>query len=163
MSYASTTSVPIERTRLQIEDLVREKGATQYMSAFDHEHGQAIIGWTLAGRMVRVTVPLPAPNEKRFVFKTFRGRISYREWPKDRQRLLWEQACRARWRAILLILLAKFEAVEAGISSFEREFLSDTVMADGATVGEWIQPQLDSMYTTGQMPRLIPGPGGTGR
>jgi hypothetical protein len=163
VSYASQTSVPIERTRLQIETLVREKGATQFMSAFDHEHGSAIIGWTLAGRMVRLQVPLPAPNEKRFVYKTFRGSVSWREWPQEKQRLLWEQACRARWRAILLIMLAKFEAVEAGISTFEREFLSDTVMADGTTVGDWVQPQIDTMYATGRMPKLLPGLGETGR
>lgn len=163
MAYAAGTSVPIEHTRLQIESLLQEKGATQFMSAFDHATGAAIIGWTMGGRMVRMAIPLPKPDEKRFVFKTYRGHTSWREWPKERQRTLWEQACRARWRGVLLIILAKLEAVETGISTFEREFLADTVMADGSTVGAWIRPQLSAMYETGQMPRLLPGLGESGR
>ena len=163
MSFAATTTVPIERTRAAIEDLVREKGASQFMSAFDHEQGKAIIGWTLAGRMVRLQVPLPRPDEKRFMHRRTRHGYSYKDLPVARQRQLWEQACRARWRAILLIMLAKFEAVDAGISSYEREFLADTVMADGNTVSVWLAPQLDSMYSTGRMPALLPGIGETGR
>lgn len=160
MSYAATTSVSIERTRLQLEDLLKDRGATQFMSAFDHTSGSAIVGWTLGGRMVRLSIPLPAQDEKRFRFKRHRGVFSYREWPKERQRLLWEQACRSRWRGVLLIVLAKFEAIETGISTFEREFLSDMVMADGSTVGQWVAPQLEDMYASGRMPRLLPGPGG---
>jgi len=75
--------------------------------------------------------------------------------------MLWEQACRTRWRAILLILKAKFEAISAGITTVEREFLSDTVMANGDTVGQWIQPQLEAMYQSGTMPLLLPGRGET--
>ncbi len=163
MSYASTTSVPIERTRLQIEELLRDRGASQFISAFDHERGSAIIGWTMGGRMVRLAVPLPRPDQDEFVFRMYRGKPNRwgRQLPKEAQRTRWEQACRTRWRAILLILLAKFEAIEAGISTFEREFLADTVMADGHTVGQWIQPQLESMYATGVMPRLLPGLGET--
>ncbi len=163
MSYASGTSVPIERTEMQIRDLVKQKGATQFMAAFDHEHGRAIIGWTLEGRMVRLAVPLPAPDEQRFTHRTYRGAYTYGQWPKEKQRLLWEQACRARWRAILLIMVAKFEAVEAGISTLEREFMADTLMADGSTVGAWLEPQLKDMYLNGSMPRLLPGMGETGR
>jgi hypothetical protein len=163
MSYAASTAVPIERTRAAIEELVREKGATQFMSAFDHAQGKAIIGWTMESRMVRLQVPLPRPDEKRFMHRRTRHGYAWRELPKERQRALWEQACRARWRAILLIMVAKFEAVEAGISDFEREFLADTVMADGSTVGAWLRPQLASMYANGRMPALLPGIGETTR
>jgi hypothetical protein len=163
VSYAAGTTVPIERTRIAIEDLVKEKGASQFMSAFDHEKGRALIGWTMAGRMVRLIVPLPDPTEKRFKHRRTRSGWAWKELPKEKQRQLWDQACKSRWRAILLIIVAKFEAIDAGISDFEREFLADTVMADGSTVGAWLQPQLQSMYATGAMPALIPGAGGTSR
>ena len=156
MAYASTTSVPIERTRLAIEELTREKGATQFMSAFDHAHGKAIIGWSMHDRMVRLQVPLPRPDDKRFLHRRTAHGWACKELPKEKQQLLWEQACRSRWRAVLLILLAKFEAIEAGISTFEREFLADMLMADGTTVGAWIQPQLETMYSSGRMPALLP-------
>lgn len=155
--YASKTEVPIERTRTEIERLVVLKGAGQFMSAADFEGGRAIVGWTSGGRMVRLAVPLPDPKDKRFVHPRTRHGFSYRQYPSQRQRELWEQACRARWRAVLLIVKAKFEAIDAGVSTFEREFLADTVMADGQTIGEWVAPQLESMYATGRMPRLLPG------
>ncbi len=51
---------------------------------------------------------------------------------------------------------AKLEAVEAGISSFEDEFLSATLLPDGSTVGDWARPQLEAAYTRGLMPgRLL--------
>ena len=163
MAYASGTSVPIERTRMAIEELCKEKGATQFMSAFDHEKGAAIIGWTMGGRMVRLSVPLPSPEERRFKPRATRPGYPGRTLPKEKQRSLWEQACRSRWRAILLIMLAKFEAIEAGISTFEREFLADTLMADGRSVGQWLGPQLEEMYSTGRMPAMLPAFGETGR
>lgn len=157
--YASKTEVPIERTRSQIEQLVVAKGAGQFMSAANFESGRAIVGWTSGGRMVRLAVPLPSPKEDRFIHRRTRHGFSWRTLPTSRQRELWEQACRSRWRAVLLIVKAKFEAIDAGVSTFEREFLADTVMADGQTIGEWVAPQLESMYATGRMPLLLPGLG----
>jgi hypothetical protein len=59
---------------------------------------------------------------------------------------------------VLLIIKAKLEAIDAGISTFDAEFLSSIMLPSGATVGEWAEPQLDRIYATGQMPRLLPGP-----
>lgn len=163
MSYATGTTVPVERTRLQLEALLKERGASQLFMATDHEAGSSILGWTMGGRMVRLAVPLPDPKEPRFKFKRWRNSFTGREWPRERQQQLWDQACRARWRAVLLIVLAKFEAIEAGISTLEREFLSDMVMANGETVGAWVQPQLEEMYASGRMPRLLPAAAGGAR
>jgi hypothetical protein len=48
------------------------------------------------------------------------------------------------------------EAVDTGISTIEREFLSYIVLPDGQTVGEWMAPQLETAYTQGNMPVLLP-------
>ena len=55
---------------------------------------------------------------------------------------------------------AKLEAVEAGISIFEREFFSDIVLPDGRTVGEYVLPQVEESYRSGLMPPLLPAIGG---
>lgn len=68
----------------------------------------------------------------------------------------WEQACRAKWRALYLIIKAKLEAVESGISTIEREFFYDIVLPDGNTVGEFLSPQLDMVYESGNMPPMLP-------
>lgn len=163
MTYAASTSVPVERTRAEIERLLLTKGAGQFMSAFDQVKGAALIGWTMEGRMVRLSIPLPDPHDKQFTHRFYSGRPTYNTVSKEVARERWEQACRTRWRSILLIVKAKFEAIEAGISSFEREFLADTVMANGETVGRWLSPQLQEMYANGRMPALLPGIGETTR
>ena len=68
----------------------------------------------------------------------------------------WEQACRSRWRALYLIIKAKLEAIEAGISTVEREFFYDVVLPDGRTAGEFLAPQIEAAYETGEMPPLLP-------
>ena len=56
-----------------------------------------------------------------------------------------------------MVIKAKLVAVEAGISTIEREFLADVVLPDGHTVGQWVAPQLDKIYERGEMPALLPG------
>ena len=162
MSYAANTSIPVERTRLDLERLVLAKGAGQWMNAFDALTGRAIIGWSMDGRMIRLAIPLPNPNADEFVYRMWKGQPQKygRKLPAETQRERWDQACRSRWRAVLLIVKAKFEAIDAGISTVEREFLADTLLANGETVSSWIRPQLEEMYSTGRMPLLLPAAGG---
>lgn len=137
--------------------MVAQSGAAQFMSAWDNK-GRAIIGWTVDGRMVRLAIPLPAPDEPRFVHPIRNGKyITSRVWADSEQKRLHDQACRARWRAMVLIVKAKFEAVAAGVSTFESEFLSNIVLPDGSTVGEVMRPQLEQTYATGTMPPMLPG------
>lgn len=69
----------------------------------------------------------------------------------------WEQACRQSWRALALVIKAKLEAVEAGISTVDDEFLAHVLLPNGATVGETLGPELDAAAVEGRMPSLIPG------
>lgn len=55
-----------------------------------------------------------------------------------------------------LIVKAKLEAVEAGISTVEREFFYDVVLPDGRTTWEWMAPQIEAAYQTGEMPAMLP-------
>ncbi len=68
----------------------------------------------------------------------------------------WEQACRQRWRALNLVIKAKLEAVECGISVFEDEFMSNIVLPGGQTVGDFMKPQIAQAYISGEMPKLLP-------
>lgn len=69
----------------------------------------------------------------------------------------WEQGCRQAWRALTLCIKAKLEAVSAGISEFEDEFLAHIVLPGGGTVSQWIRPQIENAYLTGDMPPGIAG------
>lgn len=50
---------------------------------------------------------------------------------------------------------AKLEAVAAGISTIEQEFLAWVVMPDGSTVGELAIPAIAESYRTGRTPNLL--------
>ena len=74
-----------------------------------------------------------------------------------------EQAVRQKWRALALVVKAKLEAVESGITSFEEEFLAHILLPDGSTVGGTMIPQIAVAYETGRMPALLPAPPKTRR
>ena len=133
MAYAEKTSVSVSRTKADIEELISRYGAEQFVSGF--KGNTAAIGFTISGRQI------PGRGNRR---------------TDDAAHTAWEQACRSRWRALYLIVKAKLEAVEAGISTVEREFLYDIVLPDGRTAGEWLAPQIETAYETGQMPPMLP-------
>ncbi len=65
----------------------------------------------------------------------------------------YDQACRQQWQALLLVVKAKLEAVAAGISTLEAEFLANIVLPDNNTAGEWMIPQIEQAYRTCCPPR----------
>lgn len=151
--FASTTDVSVAKTRAEIESLVEKYGAGQYMSAYDARRD--FIGFTMKNRQVRFEVPLPDPADKTFTH--YRDGYGY-EKPRTTEsaKKQWEQACRTRWRALLLVIKAKLEAVEVGISTFDSEFLANIVMPDGSLVGQQAIPRIASAYATGKMSDLLP-------
>jgi hypothetical protein len=146
VSFAAKTTVPVDRSKAELERLLGKYGADQfaYMSSAEG----AMVAFRMRGRHVRFLMPMPDPDDFRLT-PTGRGR-SHEE--KGRA---FQQALRSRWRALVLIVKAKLEAVAAGVSTFEREFLADIMLPDGTTVHEWLGPQLEEAYTEGTMPPAI--------
>lgn len=150
MSYAEKTSVSVSKTKADIEDLVQKAGADQFVSGYKDDI--AIIGFTLNNRQIRFVLPLPNKNDNGFWFTPERKT----KRTKEQAYAAWEQACKAKWRALYLIIKAKLEAVESGISTVEREFFYDIVLPDGKTVGQYMAPQIEEAYKTGDMPPMLP-------
>lgn len=153
--YAQETTVPVERSRAEIERLVSQYGADQFASMWGDN--RSMIMFRAKTRMIRFTLILPAKDAKELL----RDGRGCKRTP-ERMYQAWEQVCRQLWRALALNIKAKLEAVEAKISTFEAEFMPYTVLPDGKTVQEWIEPQLADMYATGKMPKMLPGIGETG-
>jgi hypothetical protein len=139
--YAKTTTVPVEKSRGEIERLLSLHKCSQFISGTDYDAGLARVQFKAYGRFVRFVVQLP--NKKNFSY----GRAGA---------LKYAQAERQRWRALLLVIKAKFESVESGISSFEKEFLAEIVMPGDQTIGDLIVPQIAEAYERGVLPsRMI--------
>lgn len=149
-TYAEKTSVSISKTKADLEEMIIRAGAEQFVSGY--KENTAMIGFAMANRQIRFILPLPDRHSEEF-WVTPAGR---KRRTADAAYAAWEQACRSRWRALYLIVKAKLEAVETGISTIEREFFYDVVLPDGKTVGEWMAPQLETVYQTGDMPSMLP-------
>jgi hypothetical protein len=106
--------------------------------------------------MVKFVLPMPDPKAREFTHTPARGTLRS---PAEAEKA-WEQAGRQRWRALALVIKAKLEAVAAGITTIEDEFLAHTVLPDGSTVGQFMKPQLAVAYEQGSMPTtlLLGGP-----
>lgn len=145
--YAQKTTVSVAKSKAEIEMTLARYGADQFVSGWDAD--KAYVGFRVDFRMVKLVLVLPERSEFRFTEHTHRARSA------QSAEKAWEQACRQRWRALALVVKAKLEAVEAGISTFENEFLANVVLPNGATVGEWAGRQIQRL-SGAKMPPLLP-------
>lgn len=149
--YASQTSVPVERSRAEIEQTLMRYGATHFAYMLGPE--KAVIEFLANDRRLRFTLPLPSQSQRAFTHSA-RGLRDRAVAVK-----LWEQACRQRWRALALAIKAKLESVECHIAEFEDEFLAHIVdPATGMTVGEVLRPQIAASYDGRPVQLLLTGP-----
>ncbi|HWP59474.1 MAG TPA: hypothetical protein VNL14_16400 [Candidatus Acidoferrales bacterium] len=154
--YAKETSVPVERSRAEIEKLLRKYGADQFYSGWKDQ--AAAIGFRIKNRYCKFILPLPKADEKRFThFKRGRSFTSWIPRSPSAAKEAYEQEVRRRWRALALVIKAKLEAVESGITTFEHEFMAHFVMPDGKTFAEHAMPAIEQAYATGKVPALLPG------
>lgn len=148
--YAQYTTVPVERTRMEIEKLLMQYGASEFLCG--QKENVAMLAFKIKNRMVKMTIPIPLTMDAQ---KTPAGRTRHNIEMIAKVR---EQSGRQRWRAVFLIIKAKLEAVEAGISSFEKEFLADLLLGDGRTLGQLIAGKLDDITKNAQIPGLPESP-----
>jgi hypothetical protein len=145
--YASTTTVSSEKSRGEIEKVLMRYGAEGFM--YGWQGASALIAFQINKYHIRLLVPMPKKEDFRL---TESGR---RERNTDGMLAAWEQATRQRWRALLLIIKAKLECVESGISTLEHEFFGDIVLPNGKTIISELTPQLESAISNGSMPKLL--------
>jgi hypothetical protein len=123
--YAARTTVPVEKTKSEIEKLVRRYGAKGFVGGWQND--MARIEFIAHGRHIRFSVVVPANA----------------------------QAERQKWRSLLLLVKAKLEAVDAKIATFEEAFVGDIVMPDGRTVWESAREPIKLAYEGGKPVALL--------
>lgn len=148
-SYAQGTSVSTGRTREEIERVLIRYGATGVMAGW--EPTRAVIAFLIQSRQIRFAIPLPLPSDERFTHTPTGQKRTSLQAAKEH-----DQAVRALWRSLLLIIKAKLEAVAAGVSELEVEFFAHTVLPGGATVYDLAGPQVAVAIETGHVPALLP-------
>ena len=152
--YAKTTTVSPEKSRAEIESTLRRYGADQFM--YGWQEGRGIIGFRINGVPVRVILPLPSIEDFQYYDRKTAYGITRKKRTQEAAVRAHEQAERQSWRALLLVIKAKLEAIEAGITTFEQEFLANMVLPDNTTVSQTLAPQIWQALTQGRIPSMLP-------
>ena len=150
MKYAETTTVSSEKSRNEIERTLTRYGAKGFM--YGWQDNSALIMFKMENRQVKFILPLPEKESREFTHTPSRGARRTQEATNE----AYEQAVKQKWRALALVIKAKLEAVESGITVFEDEFMAHIVLPNGQTVGTWMKPQIAKAYELGTMPALLP-------
>lgn len=172
--FAEGTSVPVEKSRAEIETLLKRHGAGAFMTATDADHGVSQIGFRMGGSLFRIEVRQPRPEEAPPASRqelsndprAIKARNRYtteqeRARKEQERRLKWaEGEEKRRWRAQLLLVKAKLETIATGSTTAEREFLADMVLPGGKTVSNHLAPQLSSWIAKGKPMPFMLGDGG---
>lgn len=141
--YAAKTSVSSESSRAEIEKTLARYGAQGF--AYGWTPQESHVAFVMNDRRIQLKLPLPDRNSRQFTHHS-RGTRTYEAAQRE-----YEQAVRQSWRALLLVIKAKLEAVAAGIATFEDEFLA-YIAIPGGTVGDLMRPQIAEAYESGQVP-----------
>lgn len=123
--YAERTKVPVERSRAELEGLLDAAGATGFGVMRSGSMRQVMFELDSVSVLMEMRVELPQPKARG------RARPAAATAASVQSALLAEE--RRLWRAMVLLVKAKLEAVASGISTVEREFLADVVMRDSRT------------------------------
>ncbi|WP_127078396.1 hypothetical protein [Rhodomicrobium lacus] len=160
-AYAEKTSVSVASSRAELETILERYGATH--TAFFNEPGRAMVAFRIGERNVRMTLIVPDKSAPQFQQETVRNnqyRSHTRQATPERAHALWEQACRTKWRALVLAVKAKLVSVEEGIETLEQAFMAHVVMPDGRTVEEHVSRNIALAYQGDSSVRLLPSPDG---
>lgn len=147
--YAQQTTVNSEKSRAEIEATLKRYGATSFM--YGSLPDRSVVAFEANGRRIKFDLPMPDPAGREF---THTPKQRQPRSPAQREQA-YEQAVRQKWRALALCIKAKLEAVEAGITTFESEFLAHIVLPNGRTVAESAIPAIKDAYDGKKMTPLL--------
>lgn len=147
--YAEGTTVPITKSRGDIDRLLRDWGCDRIAWEEDFRAGVIALRfvWTKDEQSyaAKLTVRLPTEADiraRREVRDGRNGRIN-----ENKVKLALERNGRPEMRLLLLWLKAAFNAVEAGILDPQVMFLPFFVNAEDQTVSEVIVPNLPQLMS----------------
>jgi hypothetical protein len=169
--FAEGTSVPVSRSREELQNVLERAGALE-VGFVTGAGGRARCAFRLksSGLLIALEVPevdplsfKPGPRDSTRWEESVKRRVHV---PGSKLDQLVEAERRRRWRALLLVVKAKLEAIASGISTIDGEFMAGIVLASGRTLEAELRPRLKELAASGAVPSLLPescGASGGGR
>jgi hypothetical protein len=144
--YAENTTVSVDKSIDQIEYTLAQYGADSF--GYKKTPDFAAIEFLINGLTVQIGIPMPKRDDRRFTHTPERGTR------RDERAALkaWATACRSQWRKLLLLIKAKMEAIEEGITTIEKEFLADIQIPGKGSVGQYLLDHVEEL----NLPALLP-------
>ena len=134
MSYARTTKVPVTRSLLELQATIEKWGGDRF--ALMTGEDEYIVGFRMVEddepRMIKMRVPLDGMDD---------------------------QEKRAAMRTLILVVKAKFAAIDTGITTISREFMPYLALPDGSTVEDQVMPQIRPALKGAPLVMALPAPG----
>lgn len=161
--YAAGTTVSVDTTHGEIKRLLKRYGCENFGLVEKPE--LTAIQFVLDGLPYRFLVNKPDADTLRAEFIDDRYNntsLSLYAVENMAKRKNWadevDKEERRRWRARLLWLKATLEFAESeGQEVLRAALMSQLVLPNGTTMGEWAAPQLPGAYASGEMPPLLTG------
>jgi len=136
MKYAKNTTVPVARSKQKLDELFESYGIEESFSGRS-PRGDGI-GFKYQGKVYKMNVPTPSKDGK-----------------TEKQ---YDQEMRQRWRILYMSTKMKFEEIDAGVKTFEDQFLAQMCLPDGSTVADFMNlPKNKSLLEKSEMPKLLIG------
>ncbi len=145
VNYVRGASLTCSDSQSEIEAVLLAAGAAGFRCV--SQQGRAVLAFSSGGRQFRIVLPLPGPSAPRVD----------PAGPRPHRRSAPQEDARRRWRQLAQLIRAKVEAVEAGIASFDEEFLAYIVMPGGGTVFEAAAPSIATAYDGREGPAAVAG------
>lgn len=155
--YAEDTTVPISRSRGEIDAMLRAWGATgiQWTDEFDVDRVTLAFVWPRGEQRYHARFTLALPSEAELEPHARDGRngaVSAAKLAK-----LMDARGKHEHRVLLLWLKAALNAIEAGIVDAEAIFLPFLVMKNGSTAAEEVKRNPGALLTSSAQRLLAVG------
>jgi len=126
--YAKDTDVPVSRSKLHIERLLTDWGIEEYF--FGTSSRGDGIGFKFSDKTYKLSVPVANDCS--------------------------EKTRRQMWRILFMSLKMKLEEIDAGLITFEDQFLSQMALPNGSTVGQFMKlPENIALLNKSEMPLML--------
>ena len=128
--YAKYTDVPVRNSKVHIEKLLVDWGIEEFFFGTS-PRGEGI-GFKFRDKVYKISVPVPNDGS--------------------------EQTKRQMWRILFMSLKMKLEEIDAGLISFDDQFLAQMALPDGSTVSDFMKlPKNLELLQQAKMPLLLTG------